>query len=497
MGGSRIVLLAVVLSVGCVRNANTRATGWRELRTEDIVLRTDVSEPAAVDLAKTFQGIRDAFDAVAFPCARGVAMQPTEITVFARDVDYEMVGGRTTGGFHRRPRTKLLDRQPQLVVRDRQSSREQLVFQHELTHRFMAACYPGSPPWLNEGLAGFYETMELHEGFVRVGLPAYLFTDLARPFMHSNLGREVLAFPKASLPRVEALLRMDYAAFYGAEADGITRTGHYAASWALAYMLELGEEDLKARYRQVMAGGGSAEQVQRHLADVDLQSRFNTFIRARRLSNFDIPYAPAEIPTPALRELSAAEGHLLLADLLPWDEESAPVVNEHLAFAAQEAPGHTAALRAAYMAYRGELESASVAIAEAEVAPIDPETAYSVLAWTTYVQRAPFSPAQVDEAAAYLETAPPTASRYQLLARHALSKGLAEKAIEWGVKSLREDRTCWSCFEAVGASFEAANDPSRAIQAYERALALVPHGLEPVREALTSAILRAASNTGA
>src|SRR5262245_43582547 len=43
------------------------------------------------------------------------------------------------------------------------------TIQHELTHHFVVFYYPQAPLWLNEGLASYYATLAIEEGYVILG----------------------------------------------------------------------------------------------------------------------------------------------------------------------------------------------------------------------------------------------------------------------------------------------------------------------------------------
>lgn len=102
---------------------------------------------------------------------------------------------------------------------------------------YVAADFPGAPPWLNEGLGSLFEQSAEKGGHI-VGLTNWRLEGLQR------------ARAGGSIPSFETLVHHDAAAFYGDE-----RGVNYAASrYLLYYLQEKGV--LRDFYRQLRANRG-------------------------------------------------------------------------------------------------------------------------------------------------------------------------------------------------------------------------------------------------
>ncbi len=73
-----------------------------------------------------------------------------------------MVGSSYIAYFDRAAGSRYL-RHPRSVVRDGIGEQGLNLFQHELTHRFVAFHFPNAPTWLN-GLATFWQTLDVRHG---------------------------------------------------------------------------------------------------------------------------------------------------------------------------------------------------------------------------------------------------------------------------------------------------------------------------------------------
>ena len=91
---------------------------------------------------------------------------------------------------------------------------------HEIVHPFIAADFPGCPPWFNEGLASLYEQSSERDGHI-VGLTNWRLKGLQE------------AIRKRAVRSFEELTRLSESEFYG------TGSGmHYAQARYLCYYLQ-------------------------------------------------------------------------------------------------------------------------------------------------------------------------------------------------------------------------------------------------------------------
>jgi hypothetical protein len=95
------------------------------------------------------------------------------------------------------------------------SARQRRVVLHELAHYFIDRYLPGGPPWLNEGLASYYETLREDPVGTVAGRRAFVYD-----------GRS-----SAEIPPLEELFAMGQGALSAAPMR------YHAAAWALVHLL--------------------------------------------------------------------------------------------------------------------------------------------------------------------------------------------------------------------------------------------------------------------
>ncbi|MEM9696582.1 MAG: hypothetical protein AAGA56_28835 [Myxococcota bacterium] len=199
---------------------------WHELSSERFVLRTDFGLPTAVSRVREFEESFQMMNRVALNSAPAPP-ERTEVVLFERFDDYNAVATPGSIGFF----TKAMNEQSTYIVMygpPRQASRQ--IFQHELAHRFLAHLMSGPVPvWLNQGLARYYETMEVVDGRVVLGRPG-----TAYGFRGTNIvQRTSLGTISIPLPAASELVRASAQTFYDAE----RAVSFYAGAWLLVSML--------------------------------------------------------------------------------------------------------------------------------------------------------------------------------------------------------------------------------------------------------------------
>ncbi|MGB5812304.1 MAG: hypothetical protein WBG86_17330, partial [Polyangiales bacterium] len=315
---SRVLLAFVmcVVAVGCASSAQKATTNWVELRTENLRLRTNLSEREALNLARESQQLGSVVIPL-FPCAADHLSDVIDVTVIATDD-----GSR---GSYGAPSTPLLDLPPRLVVRGRSTTVLLRLVVHELAHKLLATCVPNAPPWLNEGMASYFETSKIEDGKLRLGFPSYLFVDqvaegrVTDVAWASYLGEPIVVFPKRRAPDFDQLRTMPRSKFY---ADGLRQTVHYAGAWLAVHMLSLGDLPLQrrfARYLEMLRGGADPEYAWKvAFAGVDVAALYRERLAARQSPWVEQPVeVPPERP-PSKRPMPPAEVAILRAELEDW-----------------------------------------------------------------------------------------------------------------------------------------------------------------------------------
>ena len=328
-------------SIGCARSVAARGTGWWRVTTDHVQLDTDLDREHAVTAGWAFE---DDYRALAHVFPRCEAPEITErvsVTMIARGDEYDHFAIAQTSGFFRPARAGIVGDDPTLVVRSGSglaSGYFTQVYVHELTHRFVARCYPEAPPWLHEGMARFFETMQVGQDVV-VGIAPYRVAGNASwvsPFLSGGL--EILQVSPRRLPVPSALVALSDADFYRLD----TRSWNYASGWALIHMLSLGSDAaLRNRFTQYLAGtsdhGSDPAWFAQSFEGADLDRQFQAYLSGARLER-RVPYTPPPLSDPPAVALSPGEAHLRLASFSSrrGEQSMRDEVLAHLALAADD-----------------------------------------------------------------------------------------------------------------------------------------------------------------
>ena len=144
---------------------------------------------------------------------------------------------------------------------------------HEIVHPFVAADFPGCPPWFNEGLGSLFEQCAEREGRI-VGLTNWRLAGLKR------------ALEEDRVPSFRTLMELDGDGFYGDD-QGV----HYAlARYVCFYLQERGLlESYYRAFRDARADDPSGYQTfEQILGGADMsavRSEWESFVRALRFGS--------------------------------------------------------------------------------------------------------------------------------------------------------------------------------------------------------------------
>jgi tetratricopeptide (TPR) repeat protein len=222
MGNLRRLLLALPV-LGClVVPAPEAATKWTRLKSANFQFVGDADEREIRRVALKLEQFRETLIR-AFGEGAGLAPVPTVVFVFANDRSFTpykphyrgkpiQVAGYFQGGEHANYIA---------LVPGREADDYRTIF-HEYTHFIVNNLIGVVPPWINEGLAGFYETFEERDNgrSVIIGRPAGAYIEALR-------GRPM---PLAELMNVERSSPV-----YN---EGDRRGIFYAQSWAFVHYLQ-------------------------------------------------------------------------------------------------------------------------------------------------------------------------------------------------------------------------------------------------------------------
>lgn len=334
MGWTRLAcLIGAFVASGCAYQAEKRAVGWLVIDAPGVRLRTTIRRADALALVGQMQRIRDVMAGNALRCADRANPAPVDVTALPWH-HLQEVGPSTEGHYRSTSVGWLAEFRDRVVVwshagkstlqtgSKRSRSMKQL-FQHELAHHLIDACFPNTPTWLHEGLASLLETTHIQRERVAFGVPRFILVksgDTRYTIVDSD-GLEMTAVGIRALPTLDELFAASREGrFYRSEL-GFDRTSAYAVAWALVHMLELGDEELRprfARYLQSLRSGKGDPYAlfAQAFEGVPLQSRFTSYVRR---GEFQLLLKPIEPPAEVqvrVRSMSAAEAHLEWARLI-------------------------------------------------------------------------------------------------------------------------------------------------------------------------------------
>jgi hypothetical protein len=387
MGGwGRLALLAVSLAAsGCAYRAQTRATGWLVVDTEHVRLRTTLSPRRAMRIARELQEIRDGLSGLVLRCGSSGKDDRIRVTVLPSSAFGDIAPERSDGVYREWTVPWLPDYEGQIIVPDNLGYNARQVYQHELTHRLVASCLRRPPLWLNEGLASMIETAVVEGETVTIGIPAYMIVkERQLPFARRYRGVRVVVVSRDSLPPIRRVVSLTPGAFHSSGSLGSMVTeGNYATAWALVHLLDLGADDLRARFLgflEALRSGETDPEVlfAAYFGDARLQDRLNDYLSRGKFPSRRFRIPPPRYADLRARHMTAGEAHAHWAWM--WltsarNGESRERMREHLDAAKADPAARAGAhvLAAAFSRFAGDVSGAEREVNEGlRVAPDDP-----------------------------------------------------------------------------------------------------------------------------
>lgn len=261
-----------------------------------------------------------------------LVVAPTDVVVFSQHAHFHRYFPESSGGLFY-PRLPLLpESQSTVVTFEKLSASMQTTLRHELVHDVYARNFGAAPPWLDEGFAQYFSTVELAQGVIRVGaaLPGVAMTGASQPFVAEEDGASVLAIPRAMIPAPSALLAMSDDEFYarGDVPDGELgtspeRLARYLGAWVFVHYLMGQNGDASHRFQRflsIVRTTSVARAWEEAFAGVDtrkLDEDFRSYLASGRLGLSAVRYRePTQSPSRKVRALGDGEKHVLLAKLV-------------------------------------------------------------------------------------------------------------------------------------------------------------------------------------
>lgn len=215
-------------------SARDNPENWLEVRSQHFTVVTNSNEKAGRRIADQFERMRAVFH-ITFPQLAIDNESPIIVLAVKDDKEFRalepqsyLAKGQLTldGLFLRAP-----DKNYVLMRVDAAGDHPYAVIYHEYTHLILGKAAEWMPLWLNEGLAEFYQTTDIHEKEVDLGEPS--------PENVYLLGVSKM-LPLATLFTIDA-----NSPYYHEENKGSI---FYAESWALTHYLKTKDRQEKARH---------------------------------------------------------------------------------------------------------------------------------------------------------------------------------------------------------------------------------------------------------
>ncbi len=434
-----LVLLSLAACAGSPVRGDIHQRGWLLVETAHISLRTDLDRADAVRHAGELDEMWSALAHLYGLVAPGRPPPPGRFRVIhlASCGDFERIKRDASGFVFGAP-----DGADTAVTCE---GRGKSTLIHELAHIFNHHHFRRMPIWVNEGLATFYETLDVHGGRAALGnFPSGLSPYWNRP---------------GWLPSLTAIRHMGYEAFY----DPMHTGRSYFCAWKLVHLLNATSEDRRQRFRAYLAalgrGAPDDEAWQQAFAGADLDelaSDYATYQERERLNRLTTSYQWRRPPPPRVRALRPGEAHILWADLLTVEHDE--LVAQQLDKAARidpDTPGLLlrrigARLRDALPPGYDGLAGApppALAAMERDVRRLveqsgDPHVLNSI-AWYFAMRQKPAA------------------------------------GLNFAIRSVQALPACAACWDTLGLLYFQAGKLDRAVDAQERAVALYAHGAPP------------------
>lgn len=372
--GGRAAVVALALACGCgsrqVPGSTAGAAGdsWWHVASERIRLQTNVDGSAAAARFAELERLRDALDRTYQLVAPGhpAPTQAMNVVHFADcdDMRDTLGAGPRVGGMV--VDSGLSDEK--LVITCEWGRFRALTFVHELAHVYNGHYFPVLPIWLNEGLASYFETLQVAGGKAVLGAPSPI---------HGSWVNEWRQ------PELSALRAADGERFY----SGGAKHGY---AWKLVHLLM--SDEYYGRFRRYLfkLAEGVRDDEAWHFGFGDVSEKriaeqYWSYHLRRRLRLWTTSYRWTQPPAQQPRRMRPADAHLLRAELLlarRGDAERLQAAYQQVQLAAAAEPGYPPVLRwRALIHLRARHWKAAVELLRryTRAAPEDPQGWYSLV----------------------------------------------------------------------------------------------------------------------
>jgi tetratricopeptide (TPR) repeat protein len=470
-------------------------SGWTEIKTAHFTIRSDLdrdtAEKAAVDFEAMFATLSD----LAF-----ISPQPPRANIdvihFRRYEDFEVRAPKNAAAYFHSGMDYDCEFRSLVVLHGDLTNVTRSIIQHELTHFFVRHYYPQAPPWLNEGLAGYYESVVREAGVAILGRVSG-FAFHRGPWQNRCRIEDcitLLPAPSARpLKELLALTGQDFSRGWGddprtlaAREAYLTNVTRRASATSLvrlllhhpgyrpsfdAYLARLRQGERNAKAWALTLGKLPADKLEADL-------------RASEVS-FETPllrteYAPPRAAPEGVRELSQSEVHLLRAGLWNWRDDKERAAGraelDRVDPSFRSTPQFVV-MRASWSMFGGQATEARALLEAAlQAHPEDPRLlnalGYTLLSTVAKDAANADAEAALQLVVDKLEPLARTAAQDHLIARARARKGALARAMAHGRRAISRDPNCVQCLASMAELFD-----RRGLVADALATALLADGL--------------------
>lgn len=289
-----------LLLLASAGSAEESKTGWTEVQTAHITLKSDLGPEETRRAALVVERTRATLLAAAWPGAKLLQPERVEVIVFASQSDFLRYFGANFLGLFihgQYPPTAFLYGPPEKWEKRQTLALEETtsVLKHELTHHLAAYIYRRQPLWFAEGLAQYLETLRVSEDGKSATLGD---VNLVAMGGYSRFPQPVT----------------DVLAWNGKlDAKDVTKVaGLYGTSWLLVHWLNNVHPEEFARYQTLLAKGIDPDKAWKAvfpgLSNSDVDVLLHQYVHTGEYHYFVVPIPPAE-GTLSTRPMASAEVH--------------------------------------------------------------------------------------------------------------------------------------------------------------------------------------------
>lgn len=458
---------------------------WVEASSPHFILHSDLPADEARDTLGEIERMYAALSDLGFPyeAKPGERMR---VVVFRREAEYKVIAPRDSAGFFAEGWVGGETSEPVAVLYGDLTDQTREVIQHELTHRFVRFYYPKAPPWLNEGLAHYFETMAVEDGQAIIGRPAFAF--------RKGLTWDHGLIPTGQVPLARAIIRLDRGDLITSGEDTGSTSDKFeelkrinlnrAGAWGLVHLLRNGPERYRERFNLLLAHLGEGEPFEvawDAVFDVGELDQLGDDLTAwlvrpnREVVTLRTAYESKPASIDDVREMPPAEVHLLWSGLRP--EMLGPEIEE----AMRADPDHPAVTRAVarLLMGQGQWDQAEATLKQAlKARPDDPGLLYAL--FKVYAERADKKnapPRWREQAEVMIPRLIPQATTVYRQNGLAWTLGLwgrVDEALPLSERSVKTDAGCWECYDTLALLLAQKGALEKAVEVQSLALNLMP-----------------------